>query len=53
MVFDSHFLFSREKIRGRGCEEVHHRLIVEQWRIGGVDQDIRAGEGVGEAFTGE
>jgi len=29
MVFDSRFLFSSEKIRGR--EEVHHRLIVEQW----------------------
>ena len=31
MVFDSRFLFSSEKIRGRGREEVHHRLIVEQW----------------------
>ena len=53
MVFNSRFVFNREKIRGRGCEEVHHRLIVEQWRIGGVDQHIRAGYGVGEAFTGE
>jgi len=31
MVFDSRVLFSSEKIRGRGREEVHHRLIVEQW----------------------
>src|ERR1700757_282771 len=31
VVFDSRFLFSRQKIRGRGCEEMHHRFIVEQW----------------------
>ena len=53
VVFDSRFPFSSEKVRRRGREEVQHRLIVEQWRIGGVDEDVRAGDRVGEAFTGE
>src|ERR1700744_5006932 len=30
MVFDSRFLFSSKKIRGRGREEAHHGFIVEQ-----------------------
>ena len=49
MVSDSRFLFSGKKIRGRGREETHHRFVVEQWRIGDIDQDIRAGKGGGEA----
>src|SRR5262249_52242560 len=47
------FGFGREQILPRGLEELHDRDVFERRRVRHVDDDLRAGERLGQTSTGD
>ena len=53
MVLDTGVALSREQVARRGGEELQHRVVVPDRRVGDVDDGVSARHHVGEALAGD